>query len=62
MKRTVRLSMSILVVMTLLMLLSLVGSAQTAEDWNEIVKAASKEGKVVVYSTTSRIMAAVEAF
>jgi iron(III) transport system substrate-binding protein len=61
-KRTVRLSVSILMVVTLLMSLSLVGSAKTTENWNDIVKAANKEGKVVVYSTTSRIMAAAEAF
>ncbi|HAN87438.1 MAG TPA: hypothetical protein DCQ13_07310, partial [Firmicutes bacterium] len=54
--------MSILMVVTLLMSLSLVGSAKTTENWNDIVKAANKEGKVVVYSTTSRIMAAAEAF
>ena len=62
MKRTLWLSVSILMTVTLLMSLSVAGLAQTSENWNDILKAASKEGKVVVYSTTSRITEAAKGF
>jgi len=61
-KRTLWLSVSILMTVTLLMSLSVAGLAQTSENWNDILKAASKEGKVVVYSTTSRITEAAKGF
>ncbi len=62
MKRTVRLSVLILMTVILVTSFSLVGSAELTENWNDIVKEADKEGKVVVYSTTSRITSAAEDF
>lgn len=50
---------SLLVIMAVLMVLPIVG---IAEDWDAVYEAAKGEGKVVIYSLSSRIFDAVESF